>query len=110
MCQTAEDVSSAGSHDDGQLMADRWGIHRMSDLSRMLKKSANGVLASLRGSTCRRESHGYRNHWRDFRFARINAAGERPTRSAVCTSSLLRSLRPCWTTFLSILHRVLKLS
>ncbi len=33
--------------------------------------------------------------------------GERPTRSAVRTSSPLRSLRPCWTDFLSILCGVL---
>jgi hypothetical protein len=30
-----------------------------------------------------------------FPFAKINYTGERPTRSAVRTSSLLRSLRPC---------------
>src|SRR4249920_3579970 len=32
----------------------------------MLKKSASIVLASLRGSTCRIEPLGYRNHWRGF--------------------------------------------
>jgi len=32
--------------------------------SRMLKKSASGVLALLRGSTYRGGSLGYRNHWR----------------------------------------------
>ena len=31
----------------------------------------------------------------DFPFAEIYSQGERPTRSAVCTSSPLRSLRPC---------------
>jgi hypothetical protein len=30
-----------------------------------------------------------------FPFAKIHSKGERPTRSAVCTSSPLRSLRPC---------------
>ena len=37
-------------------------------------------------------------------FAKIHSMGERPTRSAVCTSSALHSLRPCWTVFLSILR------
>jgi hypothetical protein len=46
----------------------------------MLKKSASVVLASLRGSTYR----------------------------SVCL--VLRSLRPCWTAFLSILRDVLLLS
>ena len=32
----------------------------------MLKKSASGVLASLRVSTYRDEPLGYRNHWRGF--------------------------------------------
>jgi hypothetical protein len=32
----------------------------------MLKKSASGVLASLRGSTYRGKPLEYRNHWRDF--------------------------------------------
>jgi hypothetical protein len=48
--------------------------------SRMLKKSASGVLASLRGSTYRSDA------------------------------SPLRSLRPCWPAFLSILRGVLLLS
>lgn len=30
-----------------------------------------------------------------FPFAKIHSRGERPTRSTVCTSSPLRSLRPC---------------
>jgi hypothetical protein len=37
-----------------------------------------------------------------FPFAKSYQKGERPTRSAVCTSSVLHSLRPCWTDFLSI--------
>jgi hypothetical protein len=49
-------------------------------LPRMLKKSASGVLASLRPSTYPR---GY--------------------------ASALRSLRPCWTAFLSILLNVKRL-
>jgi len=49
-------------------------------LARMLKKSASGVLASLRPSTYPR---GY--------------------------ASALRSLRPCWTVFLSILLNVKRL-
>jgi hypothetical protein len=39
-----------------------------------------------------------------FPFAKIYSMGERPTRSAVCTSSALHSLRPCWTNFLSLLR------
>ena len=39
-----------------------------------------------------------------FPFAKIHCKGERPTRSAVCTSSPLRLLRSCWTAFLSILR------
>ncbi len=39
-----------------------------------------------------------------FPFANTHCKGERPTRSAVCTSSALHSLRPCWTAFLSILQ------
>jgi hypothetical protein len=38
-----------------------------------------------------------------YPFAKIHSKSERPTRSAVRTSSPLRSLRPCWTVFLSIL-------
>jgi len=40
-----------------------------------------------------------------FPFTKIYYKGERPTRSAVCTSAALHSLRPCWTAFLSILRR-----
>ena len=64
----------------------------------MLNKSASGVLASLRGSTVKK-NHGSGV----YPFTKINSMGERLTRSAVCTSSPLRSLRPCWTDFLSIL-------
>jgi len=38
-----------------------------------------------------------------YPFAKIHYKGERPTRSAVCTSSLHRSLRTRWKTFLTIL-------
>ena len=41
-----------------------------------------------------------------FPFAKTHCKGERPTRSAVCTSSPLRSLRPCWTAFLNSLLAV----
>ncbi len=62
------------------------------------------VLASFRSSTCREENlsdDGITGG--AFPFAKIHPRGERPTRSAVCTSSDLHSLRPCWTAFLSIL-------
>jgi hypothetical protein len=39
-----------------------------------------------------------------YPFTKIHLKGERPTRSAVRTSSPLCSLRPCWTAFLSILR------
>ncbi len=38
-----------------------------------------------------------------FSFAKIHQTGKRPTQSAVCTSSALHSLRPCWTVFLNSL-------
>jgi hypothetical protein len=63
--------------------------------SKMLKKPASGVLASRRGSTLRRSFSEIRSTVGDFPFAKIYWKGERPTRSAVCTSSALRSLRPC---------------
>jgi len=69
----------------------------------MLKKSASGVLASLRGSTLRRSVSEVGSTVRAFPFAMMHCKCERPTRSAVRTSSPLRSLRPCWTAFLSIL-------
>jgi len=68
----------------------------------MLKKSASRVLASLRGSTVSFSEVGHAVG--AFPFAKTYYKGERPTRSAVCTSSPLRSLRPCWTAFLSILY------
>jgi len=75
-------------------------------INRLLRKSASGVLAALRGSTRRT------NFWRSstvgaFPFARIHSRGERPTRSAVCTSSPRRLLRPCWTAFLNGLRWLL---
>jgi len=39
-----------------------------------------------------------------FPFAEIHSRGERLTRSEVCTSSSLRSLRPCWTVCLNRLR------
>src|ERR1700704_540489 len=57
----------------------------------MLKKSASSVLASFRPSTCLK----IRNHRGAFPFAKTHYKGERPTRSAVCTSSAPHSLRPC---------------
>jgi len=71
--------------------------------SRMLKKSASFVLASLRSSTLKRSFLEVRKAVGAFPFAKTYCEGERPTRSAVRTSSPLRSLRPCWTAFLSIL-------
>jgi len=70
----------------------------------MLKKAASSVLASFRTSTVRRSSSETGSTVGVFSFAKIHSLGERPTRSAVCTSSVLHSLRPCWTTFLSILQ------
>ena len=57
----------------------------------MLKKAASSVLASFKPST----SLEIRNHRGAFPFAKIHYKGERPTRSAVCTSSAPHSLRPC---------------
>ena len=51
-----------------------------------------------------KEILGDGNHGGAFPFAKIHSTGERPTRSAVCTSLALHSLRPCWTNFLSILR------
>ncbi len=78
--------------------------------NRMLKKSASFVLALLRGSTLRKSFSEVGSTRGDFPFAKIYSQGERSTRSVVCTSSPLRSLRPCWTNFLSILCGVLLLS
>jgi len=70
-------------------------VDRLKAFSRMLKKSASGVLASLRGSTLSRSYSEVGNAVGAFPFAEIYCMGERPTRSAVCTSSPLRSLLPC---------------
>jgi Ni,Fe-hydrogenase I small subunit len=63
----------------------------------MLKKSASGVLASLRGPE---ELEGI------FPSPRIIIWMNGHTKCG-CTSSPLRSLRPCWTAFLSILPVIL---
>jgi hypothetical protein len=61
----------------------------------MLKKSASSVLASFRPSTLRRSTSEVGSTGGAFPFAKIHSMGVRPTRSAVCTSSGLHSLRPC---------------
>ena len=76
---------------------------RCSSTGRMLRKSANGVLASFRPSMSRKSSSEVGSTGGDFPFAKIYSNGERPTRSAVCTSSVRHSLRPSGTAFLSIL-------
>jgi hypothetical protein len=63
-----------------------------------------GVLASFRPSTLKGSPSDVGNTGGALPFAKIHTKGERPTRSAVCTSSDLHSLRPCWTNFLSILQ------
>ncbi len=63
--------------------------------SRMLKKSASSVLASFRPSTYQPKLSDVGNAGGDFPFAKVHSTNERPTRSAVCTSSGLHSLRPC---------------
>ena len=63
--------------------------------SRMLKKSASSVLALFRPSTLRTGFSELGSTVGAFPFAQIHPTGERPTRSAVCTSSALHSLRPC---------------
>jgi hypothetical protein len=56
----------------------------------MLNKSSSFVLVSLRGSMVnRRQTSGI------YPFTKIYRQGERITRSAVYTSSPLRSLRAC---------------
>ena len=65
--------------------------------------SPSGVLASFRSSTYQRRFSEVGITGGDFPFAKTHCKGERPTRSAVCTSSALHSLRPCWTNFLSTL-------
>ena len=64
--------------------------------NRMLKTSASIVLASFRPST-------YEAHLRQSAYPLACDRSERVERSLVCTSSALRSLRPCWTNVLSIL-------
>ena len=54
---------------------------------RMLKKSSSGVLASLGGSTYARRRQGT--------YPLACDRSERFKPSSVCTSSTLRSLRPC---------------
>jgi hypothetical protein len=54
----------------------------------MLKKAASFVLASLRGSTSR-------FYWRQGTYPLAFDRSERVKLSLVCTSSPLRSLRPC---------------
>ena len=88
-------------------------------LNRMLKKSLfsparprraktrlspHSVLASFRPSTYQMRFSEVGSTVGAFPFAKNHSNGERPTRSAVCTSSALHSLRPCWTNFLSILR------
>ena len=70
--------------------------------TRMLKLAARCVLESLRGSRLGGvpEVGGAIG---GFPFAKIHSRGERPARSAVCTSSPLCSLRPCRTISLNIL-------
>ena len=63
--------------------------------SRLLIKTASGVLAALRGSTLSKSFSEVRNAVGAFPFAKIHSTGEQPTRSAVCTSSSLRLLRLC---------------
>jgi len=57
--------------------------------------SPGRVLTSLRSSTLRRSFSEIGSTGGAFPFAKIHWKGERPTRSAVCTSSPLRSLRHC---------------
>ena len=62
---------------------------------RMVKKASCFVLASFRSSTYYRRSSENGIAVGAFPFAKIHSRGERPTRSAVCISSALHSLRPC---------------
>src|ERR1044071_1743533 len=65
--------------------------------NRMLKKSASGVLTSLRGSTLRRSFSEVESTLGDFPFAKIHypVPGRTATQSAVRTASPPRPLRPC---------------
>jgi hypothetical protein len=47
-----------------------------------------------------------RFNWRQSTYPLAYARSERVKRSLVCTSSGLRSLRPCWTIFFIILFPV----
>jgi hypothetical protein len=76
----------------------------ISPFSRLLKQPASFVLASLRPSTWRMNSSEVGSNVEAYPFAKIHCKGERPTRSAVGTSSGLLSLRPCWTDCLSSLR------
>src|SRR6185295_5897725 len=69
----------------------------------MVKKSASFVLASFRSSTYRIVPFGCRKHWRGFSVRQDPLEGRTASRSAVGTSSVFHSLRPCWTATLSIL-------
>ena len=71
--------------------------------SRMLNKFASSVLASFRPSTLTRSLPEFGSTGGAFPFAKIHFRGTRPIRNAVCPSSVLHSLRPCRTKFLSIL-------
>jgi len=57
--------------------------------------SPSSVLASFRSSTVRRNFSEVGNTVGAFPFAKTHRKGERPTQSAVCTSSALHSLRLC---------------
>jgi hypothetical protein len=61
----------------------------------MLKKSANSVLASLRPSKYQMKLSEVEIAVGAFPFAKIHSRGERPTRTAECTSSSRHSLRFC---------------
>ena len=73
------------------------------DRLRMLQKPSSGVLTSLKASTVRISFSEVGGAGGGFPFAKIYSRGERPTRSAVCTSSAFHSLRPCWAGFFIIL-------
>jgi len=72
----------------------------------MLKKSASGVLASLRGSTRRHSSSEIENAWGGFPFAKNYWEGQTATRSAGRTSSPLRCCglagQPFWASCVKV--------
>ena len=78
--------------------------------SRMLKKSASFVLASFTPSAYQRRFSEVGSAAGAFLFSKTHCKGERPTGSAVCTSSPLHSLGPCWEKILSILRSRVLLS